>query len=58
MTVGLRDLSRQNFKPARAEFRDSPYQRSFNSDRVTLPIHDGNQWQVDSHHPWQRLEAT
>lgn len=48
MTVAFRDLARQNFKAAWPEFRDRAYDRRFLSAGLTLLIHDGSRWQVES----------
>ncbi len=51
MTVGFRDLTRQNFRVAWAEFQQRPLQFEFTVANLTLLIHNGQRWTVSSEFP-------
>ncbi|MBD1894728.1 2'-5' RNA ligase family protein [Coleofasciculus sp. FACHB-129] len=51
MTVAFRDLTRQNFKLAWAEFQERPLQFEFTAAQLTLLIHTGERWEVSSDFP-------
>jgi 2'-5' RNA ligase len=46
LTVAFRDLTRQNFKAAWAEFQQRQLHFEFTVDYLTLLLHDGKQWNV------------
>ena len=48
MTVAFRDLSRQNFHRAWAEFREKTFNDDFSVNKIILLWHDHKQWNV--HH--------
>lgn len=48
MTVGFRDLTKQNFKLAWAEFRDRKLYFEFTADHLTLLVHNGQRWTIQS----------
>jgi 2'-5' RNA ligase len=48
MTVGFKDLSKQNFKAAWLEFEDQELHFEFTATYLTLLIHDGKRWQINS----------
>lgn len=51
MTVGFRDLTRQNFKAAWAEFQNKSLHFDFTATHLTLLIHDGRRWNIHSEFP-------
>lgn len=53
LTVGFRDLTKQNFKAAWAEFQHQPLRFEFTASHLTLLIHDGQRWTVYSEFPFQ-----
>jgi len=44
MTVGFRDLSRENFRRAWAEFESQSVEFEFTVPNLTLLLHDGRRW--------------
>jgi len=46
MTVGFRDLSKQNFEAAWLEFKGRSIFFEFTASELTLLIHDGSRWNV------------
>ncbi|AUT04475.1 2'-5' RNA ligase [Nostoc sp. CENA543] len=48
MTVAFRDLSKQNFHAAWAEFSKRQLHFEFIADKLTLLIHDGQGWHIQS----------
>jgi 2'-5' RNA ligase len=48
MTVGFKDLSKQNFKVAWSEFEHKELHFEFTATYLTLLIHDGKRWQINS----------
>lgn len=46
VTVGFRDLTRDNFKIAWSEFQDKPIYFEFTVAKLTLLIHNGKNWQI------------
>ncbi|MGB3204113.1 MAG: 2'-5' RNA ligase family protein [Crinalium sp.] len=48
MTVGFKDLSKQNFKTAWVEFENQELHFEFIATHLTLLIHDGQRWQINS----------
>lgn len=46
LTVAFRDLTRQNFKSAWAEFQQRQLHFEFTADYLTLLLHDGKRWNV------------
>ncbi|BAY24179.1 hypothetical protein NIES2100_39720 [Calothrix sp. NIES-2100] len=48
MTVAFRDLTRQNFQAAWAEFENRQLYFEFTADKLTLLIHDGRRWNIKS----------
>lgn len=46
LTVGFRDLTKQNFRAAWAEFQHQPLHFEFTVFHLTLLIHDGKRWNV------------
>lgn len=51
MTVAFRDLTRQNFKTAWQEFQTRSLHFEFTVDRLTLLLHNGQQWNVTAEFP-------
>lgn len=52
MTVAFRDLTRQNFKVAWAEFQQQQLHYEFTVTQLTLLIHDGKRWNVLAEFPF------
>ncbi|MBW4470437.1 MAG: 2'-5' RNA ligase family protein [Stenomitos rutilans HA7619-LM2] len=52
MTVGFRDLTKENFKLAWAEFQLRPLEREWLATQLTLLQHDGQRWNVHSSFPF------
>lgn len=52
MTVAFRDLTRQNFKLAWAQFQHQQLHFEFTATDLTLLKHNGKQWIVDSNFPF------
>ncbi|UBF24055.1 2'-5' RNA ligase family protein [Kovacikia minuta CCNUW1] len=52
LTVGFRDLTRQNFRAAWAEFQDCPVQFKFTVANLTLLIHNGQRWTICHEFPF------
>lgn len=48
MTVAFRDLTRQNFQAAWTEFAQRQLHFEFSANKLTLLIHDGRRWQMQS----------
>ncbi len=48
MTVGFRDLTKQNFQAAWTEFANRQLDFEFTADKLTLLIHDGRRWLIKS----------
>jgi len=48
MTVAFRDLTKQNFKAAWPEFENRQLDFEFIADKLTLLIHDGRRWHIQS----------
>lgn len=55
MTVGFKDLTKQNFKTAWAEFQHQQLQYEFVATQLTLLKHNGKQWEIETHFPLQKL---
>jgi 2'-5' RNA ligase len=53
MTVGFRDLTKQNFRAAWAEFQHQSFEAEFTVPCLTLLIHDGKRWNVCQEFPFQ-----
>lgn len=53
MTVAFRDLSRQQFRVAWSEFQNRPLAFEFTAHQLTLLLHDGKRWNVDTEFPFQ-----
>ena len=51
MTVGFRDLTKENFKAAWAEFQPQPLQLEFMATHLTLLQHDGQRWTPNREFP-------
>ncbi len=51
MTVGYRDLTKQNFWVAWAEFQYQPLKANFQVLNLTLLIHDGKRWNICKEFP-------
>jgi 2'-5' RNA ligase len=51
MTVAFRDLTRQNFKAAWAEFAERSLMLEFAATHLTLLSHDGRRWQMYADFP-------
>ena len=51
MTVGFRDLTKQNFKTAWQEFQPRQIHFEFTATHLTLLIHDGRRWNVKTEFP-------
>lgn len=54
MTVAFKDLTRQNFRAAWPEFQQQPLEFDFTATHLTLLIHDGQRWQINSEFPFPR----
>lgn len=52
MTVGFRDLTKQNFRAAWAEFQHQTLEFEFTVPALTLLIHDGKRWNVCQEFPF------
>jgi len=52
MTVGFRDLTKENFKLAWAEFQHRPFEVEWLATHLTLLQHDGQRWTVHSEFPF------
>lgn len=52
MTVGFRDLTKQNFKTAWQEFQQRQLHFEFTATHLTLLIHDGRRWNVKTEFPF------
>ena len=52
MTVAFKDLTKQNFKSAWAEFEPRQLHFEFTATQLTLLLHDGKQWNVKSAFPF------
>ncbi len=52
MTVAFRDLTKQNFKTAWAEFEPRQLHFEFTASQLTLLLHDGKRWNVKSAFPF------
>ncbi|WP_066380866.1 MULTISPECIES: 2'-5' RNA ligase family protein [unclassified Anabaena] len=48
LTVAFRDLTKQNFKAAWPEFEHRQLHFEFTADKLTLLIHDGRRWNIQS----------
>ncbi|MEH1906781.1 2'-5' RNA ligase family protein [Nostoc sp.] len=48
ITVAFRDLTKQNFKAAWPEFEKRQLHFEFTTDKLTLLLHDGNRWNIQS----------
>lgn len=53
MTVAFRDLSRQQFRAAWPEFQNRPISFEFTATHLTLLLHDGKRWNVETEFPFQ-----
>lgn len=51
LTVASRNLTRQSFKQAWAELQERQVEFEFVGDRLTLLIHDGQRWQIQTEFP-------
>jgi len=54
ITVGFKDLTKQNFKAAWAEFQHQQLQYKFVANQLTLLKHNGKQWEIETHFPLQK----
>lgn len=52
MTVAFRDLTRQNFKAAWAQFQQRQLYFEFTATNLTLLLHNGKQWNVHAIFPF------
>ncbi len=52
MTVAFKDLTKQNFKIAWAEFEPRQLHFAFTASELTLLLHDGKRWNVKSAFPF------
>lgn len=57
MTVAFRDLTRQNFRAAWAEFQHRSFEFEFTATSLTLLIHDGKRWNVEADFPLTRHQS-
>lgn len=53
MTVAFRDLTKQNFRTAWAEFQQRQLHFEFIATDLTLLIHDGKRWNVKAEFPFK-----
>lgn len=53
MTVAFRDLTKQNFHAAWPEFAQRQLHFEFTANKLTLLIHDGRCWQIQSEFDFQ-----
>ena len=53
MTVAFRDLTKQNFRVAWAEFQQRQLHFEFIATDLTLLIHDGKRWNVKAEFPFE-----
>lgn len=53
LTVGFRDLTKENFQLAWAEFQHCPLQLEFTATQLTLLQHDGQHWHIKAEFPFQ-----
>jgi len=51
MTVGFKDLTKQNFKTAWAEFQHQQLDYEFVATDLTLLYHNGKRWEIETHFP-------
>ncbi|PSB33671.1 2'-5' RNA ligase family protein [Stenomitos frigidus] len=56
MTVGFRDLTKENFNLAWAEFQHRPLQLEFTATHLTLLQNDGQRWTVSSEFPFLGMQ--
>lgn len=54
MTVAFRDLTRENFKVAWAEFAQQPIHHEFSVTHLTLLQHQGDRWTIFAEFPFTR----
>lgn len=54
MTVGFKDLTKQNFKAAWAKFQHQQLQYEFVATQLTLLKHNGKHWEVETHFPLEK----
>jgi len=52
MTVGFKDLTKQNFRAAWAEFQQRQLEFEFRATDLTLLVHDGRRWNVSAEFPF------
>lgn len=52
MTVAFRDLTKPNFRVAWPEFQNQQLEFKFTASRLTLLIHDGQRWNINSEFPF------
>ncbi|MEW6494967.1 MAG: 2'-5' RNA ligase family protein [Cyanobacteriota bacterium] len=57
MTVAFKDLSKQNFRIAWPEFVHRELEFQFTVSQLTLLIHDGKRWNVNSEYPFLAQET-
>jgi 2'-5' RNA ligase len=55
LTVGFRDLTKENFQKAWAKFREKKLYYEFTVDRITLLQHNGQRWEIDREYSLQSL---
>lgn len=53
LTLAFRDLTRQNFDAAWAEFQHQPFQAMFTAPILTLLVHDRQRWKVSADFTFQ-----
>lgn len=56
MTVGFRDLTKDNFRLAWTEFQHRPLEREWLAMHLTLLQHDGQRWHVHTEFPFANSE--
>ncbi|WP_250123774.1 2'-5' RNA ligase family protein [Chroococcidiopsis sp. CCMEE 29] len=52
VTVAFKDLTKQNFRAAWAEFQQQQLEFEFTATDLTLLVHDGRQWNVSAEFPF------
>lgn len=52
MTVAFKDLTRQNFRAAWPQFEQRELEFKFTASHLTLLIHDGGRWNINSEFPF------
>lgn len=52
LTVAVRDLTKQNFEAAWAEFQVRQVKYEFTASQLTLLLHDGKRWNISAEFPF------